>query len=124
LGELFQAPSLLVARVLELLHGTDRVAREAILRGRFRREEVAMYQFFKRTQYLRIGATCQGVAEVFAVDLAVSEEGAEAGVEDAGGRGERERPDLRLVPELSDPHRVMRASPASVVEKRYLRQFL
>jgi hypothetical protein len=83
-----------------------------------------MDQFLEGFQYLRIGATLEGVAEVFAVDLAVPEEGAEAGVEDAGCGGEGKGPDLRLIPELPDPHRVVRTSPARVVKERYLRQVL
>ena len=110
--------------VLELRHGTDRVAREGVPGGRFRREEVVMDQFLEGFQYLRIGATLEGVAEVLAVDLAVPEERAEAGVEDAGGRGEGEGPDLRLVPEVPDPSGILWALPARVEEERYLRQSL
>lgn len=83
-----------------------------------------MDQFLEGFQYLRIGATLEGVAEVLAVDLAVPEERAEAGVEDAGGGGEGEGPDLRLVPEVPDPRGILWALPARVEEERYLRQSL
>ena len=110
--------------VFELRHGTDHVAREVVPGGRFRREEVVMDQFLEGSQYLRIGATLEGVAEVLAVDLAVPEERAEAGVEDAGRRGEGEGPDLWLVPEVPDPRGILWALPARVEEERYLRQSL
>ena len=80
-------------------------------------------QVFEGTCYLGVGATFQGILEVFAVDLTVPEKGAEAGVEDARGEGEGERPDLRLVPELPDPDRVVwTLCAARVVEEGYLRQ--
>jgi hypothetical protein len=106
---------------LELLDGTDLVDCKIFLRGRFMREEVVADQLFQRPQYPRVGATLKGVAEVFAVDLTVPEEGAEAGVEDAGGRGEGEGPDLRLVPETANPDGALRTFAARVVEERYLR---
>ena len=71
-----------------------------------------MDQLFKSFRYLQIGAVLQRVAEVSAVDLAVGEKGAEAGVEDAGGGGEGEGPDLRLVPEVPDPTALSGASGA------------
>ena len=83
-----------------------------------------MDQFLEGSQYLRIRATLEGVAEVLAADLAVPEERAEAGVEDAGGGGEGEGPDLRLVPEVPDPRGILWALPARVEEERYLRQSL
>ncbi len=78
-------------------------------------------QLFECPKYLRVGATKKGVAEVFAVDLAVPEEGAEASVEDAAGGGEGEGPDLRLVPEIADPDGALGAFAARVAQQRYLR---
>jgi hypothetical protein len=88
--------------------------------GRFRREEVVADQLFESSRYLGVGATFKGIAEVFAVDLAVTQEGAEARIQDAGGGGEGQRPDRRLVPEVADPRGVVWAFSARVVKTRYL----
>jgi hypothetical protein len=106
-----------------LLDGTDCVAREAIPEGRFRRKEVAVDQFLECIWYLHVGAVLQGVPEVCAVDLAVPEEGAATGVEDAGGGGDEEGPDLCSYQNSPMPTALCR-HPSRVVKERCLRQLL
>ncbi len=67
--------------------------------------------------YLLVGAFLEGASQVFAVDLAVPQKGAEAGVENLRGGGEGERPDLRIVPELSDAYGILRTRATSVEEE-------
>ena len=74
------------------------------------------YQLFEGACYITVGVTFERVAQVLAVDLFVSQERAEAGVEHAGVGGEGERPDSRLVPELPDPGRVPRTLATRVPE--------
>ena len=123
-GEAVSDREALVSLGLEFLHGTDRVARKVVSMGGFRREEVVADQLFEGSRYLGVGATLKGIAEVFAVDLAVTQKGAEARVEDAGCGGEGEGPDLRLVPEVADPRGVAWAFSARVVKTRYLGKLL
>jgi hypothetical protein len=77
-------------------------------------------EVFMGRDYLFIGGVLEGAAEIFTVDLAVTQKGAEAGVEDFRGGGEGERPDLRLVPEVAYAEGILRARTASVVEGRNL----
>jgi hypothetical protein len=58
----------------------------------------------------------QDASEVLAVDLAVPQEGAKTRIEDAGGGGEGECPDLRFVPELPNADGVLRALATGIVE--------
>jgi hypothetical protein len=104
----------------ELRHGEYRVAREVLFR--IRDEEAVAHQFLQGRRNLFIRAIFQGVSEVAAVDLAVPEVGAEARVEDTRGGGERERPHLRLVPEVAYPNSVLGARRARVPEERDLRE--
>ena len=75
------------------------------------------YQVFQGLGYLFVGAVFEGVAEVFAVDLALPQERAQSRVEDLRGGGEGERPDLRLVPEFAGAGCILRASAAGAVEE-------
>jgi hypothetical protein len=51
----------------------------------------------------------------------MSQKGAEAGVEDPGGGGEGEGPDLRLVPKLPDADGVLGTCAAGIIEHGDLR---
>ena len=71
-------------------------------------EQVVTDEFFQGACHLFVGVIFKRVAEVLAIDLFVSQEGAEAGVEHAGVGGEGKRPDLGLISELPDPGCVLR----------------
>jgi hypothetical protein len=86
-------------------------------------EQSVTGKLFKGAGNLCVRADFERVAEVLAVDLAVPEEGAQAGVEHTCVGGEGEGPDLRLVPELPDAGGVCGALAASVKEPDDLRQF-
>ena len=81
-----------------------------------------MDEVFMGCDDLFVGRVLEGAAEVFAVDLAMTQKGSEAGVENLRGGGERECADLRLVPEVAHTDGVLRARAAGVVEKGDLRQ--
>jgi hypothetical protein len=85
-------------------------------------EQVVMDQLFEGAGNLFVRAIFQGIAEVLAVDLPVSEEGAQASVKHTCVGGEGESPDLRLVPELPNAGGVLRALAAGVPESYDLRQ--
>ena len=73
-----------------------------------------MGELFVSRGVLFIGRVLEGAAEVFAVDLAMTQKGAEACVENLRGGGERECADLRLVPEVAHTDGVLRARAAGV----------
>ena len=75
------------------------------------------YQVFQGLGYLLVGAVFEGVAEVFAVDLAVPQERAQSRVEDlrGGGRGGATRPPART--RISGASCVLRAPAAGGVEE-------
>jgi hypothetical protein len=75
-----------------------------------------MNQLFEGAGDLCVRAAFQRIAEILAVDLAVTEEGAEASVEHTCGGGEGEGPDLGLVPELPDARGVLRTLAPGVPE--------
>src|SRR4029450_3977965 len=104
----------------KLRHREYRVAREVLFR--FSDEETVAHQLLQGRRNLFIRAIFQGVSEVAAVDLAVPEVGAEGGVEDTRGGGERQRPHFRLVPEVAYPNGVLGARRARVPEERDLRE--
>src|SRR5918995_578620 len=109
---------------LDLPHRTDPVARKDAATYDFvcGHQETMMDEVFMGCDDLFVGRVLEGATEVFAVDLAMTQKGAEAGVENLRGGGERGGPDLRLVPEGANIDGVLRARAAGVVEKGDLRQ--
>jgi hypothetical protein len=102
----------------------DVIARQNAAAGSFvgGYEKAMTSQVVQSLRYLSVRTAFESSTEVFAVDLAVPEIGAEAGVEDLWGGGEGERPDLRLVPELPNADGVLRASAAGIVEEGDFRE--
>jgi hypothetical protein len=101
------------------LHGVFRQDTARTLTGG--PEEVAADQLFEGLRYLSIRGALEGVAKVFAVDLVVPQERAQARVEYAGGGREGEAPDRRLVPKLPYSRGIIGTLAARILEADDLR---